>query len=103
MTVYTYTFDETLDVIQWQEEEVSWGDFVPYDVVQRAGALLIGRLPESGDWPNLDDNAREVLTSVEGLSCESVEGGDEWDFVPDGLLAWVAWLKWMASNSETME
>ena len=36
VTVFTYRYDTPLESVRWQEEEVSWGGFVPYDEIVRS-------------------------------------------------------------------
>jgi len=95
VTVYTYEFDSGLDRISWQEEEVQWGDFVSYDVVEKSGALSIDRLRQKNQWPGRNGDALEVR--IRTLMKEN-EGRqeDKWDYVPDGLLVWMAWIDWLS-------
>ena len=44
-----------IESIHWQKEEVQWGEFVPYNVVEIAAALSVDRLKASGTWPGNDD------------------------------------------------
>jgi 8-oxo-dGTP pyrophosphatase MutT (NUDIX family) len=50
VSVFTYTTCNG-EIITWQDEEVSWGDYVPYAVVEQAATSSIHRLVESGAWP----------------------------------------------------
>jgi 8-oxo-dGTP pyrophosphatase MutT (NUDIX family) len=95
VTVYTYEFDSGLDRISWQEEEVQWGDFVSYDVVEKSRALSIDRLRQKNQWPGRNGDALEVR--IRTLMKEN-EGRqeDKWDYVPDGLLVWMAWIDWLS-------
>ena len=36
--------------IRWQEEEVDWGSFIPYDTVVAAADLSIARLARCGTY-----------------------------------------------------
>jgi len=92
VTVYTYKFVSGVDSISWQEEEVQWGDFVPYDVVANSAALSIARLRQTG---RNDGHASEVLTPCCSIKGNEVRDEDKWDYVPDGLLVWMAWIKWL--------
>ncbi len=94
VTVYTYKYDPKLDQISWQEEEVQWGNFVAYDIVQKSGALSIRRLLEANKWPGKDSDIEETLGSIETTIARDE---DKWDYVPDGLLVWNAWLKWLSN------
>lgn len=98
VTVYTYKFDSGHDRISWQEEEVQWGDFVPYNTVEKSAALSIDRLRQSKNWPGRDGDALEGLVCRSVAGSEESIGGDEfkWDYVPDGLLVWMAWIQWLS-------
>lgn len=93
VTVFCCTFQSNQDSVTWQEEEVAWGDFVTYDTIVASADLSIQRLVEKSEWPGrLPTRIKERLT-------ESQRGGDNdawksWDYVPDGLLVWEAWLNW---------
>mmetsp|Transcript_1906 Transcript_1906/g.4186 ORF Transcript_1906/g.4186 Transcript_1906/m.4186 type:complete len:502 (+) Transcript_1906:138-1643(+) len=99
VTVFTYRCNTSEEQIQWQEEEVQWGEFVPYNIVACAGSMSISRLIESGTWPGSDEEDKDVtgLNNTCMVSRDVSFGDDswrEWDFVPDGLLVWQAWLRW---------
>ena len=96
VTCYTHKFDSALDKVSWQEEEVQWGDFVEYDVVRKSGALSIDRLLQGNKWPGSDSDAIEVLNVVGDETISRDE--DNWDYVPDGLLVWIAWSQWLQSK-----
>ena len=84
-----------------KKEEVQWGEFVPYEVVEVAAALSVDRLKAGGSWlkvaaRNYDgiDNA-QMMENIQVLRNEYAhQAWDSWDFVPDGLLVWEEWLKW---------
>jgi hypothetical protein len=42
--VFGYTINTATDSIVWQKEEVAWGAFVPYNVVEAAAQISIHRL-----------------------------------------------------------
>jgi isopentenyldiphosphate isomerase len=96
VTVFCYTFDSSKDSIEWQKEEVAWGAFVPYSITMASARLAIQRMVSlSCYWPGeypyaltLDTNPRPA-----GAEFGSVDW-ITWDYVPDGLLVWDAWLKW---------
>lgn len=67
---------------------MAWGDYVPYDIVEKAGNLSINRLKEKGTWPGEYGEIANI--EVEDPEAEWAT----WDFVPDGLLVWEAWEKW---------
>ena len=117
VSMFAYTCDTSSEAIEWQEEEVAWGGWVPYDVVEVAGKLSIDRLKEKGVWPGTgaDNNEDEKVTNdetgakVQELKRKYNSGNQEdqpwesWDFVPDGLLVWVAWLKWAQDNADVLK
>jgi len=88
VTMFTYCIDDEKEKLKWQEEEVAWGDYVPYDIVEKAGNLSINRLKEKGTWPGEYGEIANI--EVEDPEAEWAT----WDFVPDGLLVWEAWEKW---------
>lgn len=96
VTMFYFQFDSTRDSISWQEEEVAWGSFVPYSVVESSAKLSIERMLKAGSWPGEPPFA----LTVENQDTTSVADYDDeddwasWDFVPDGLLVWEAWLRW---------
>ncbi len=99
VTVFTYKYLISEEDIRWQEEEVSWGDFVPYQIVEKGAMLSIKRLVRDGQWPG-SGNDYEVTqmkssSQIELSSNDSTFNWYDWDFVPDGLLVWVAWLQWL--------
>ncbi|CAB9517603.1 Uncharacterized Nudix hydrolase [Seminavis robusta] len=97
VTVFQYTMDPSVETISWQEEEVSWGDFVRYDTAEAAADLSIKRLVGKQEWPGLLPAVQSKWKGnkpPEAETSSSVEDWATWDFVPDGLLVWEAWLKW---------
>lgn len=112
VTMFTYQYDnqaskERQERVQWQEEEVQWGDWVSYDVVENAAYLSIQRLKEKGVWPGTgitssdtfessNDESSFWISSTNKVNRNNVEAEwKTWDFVPDGLLVWEAWVKWV--------
>ncbi|KAL3823282.1 hypothetical protein ACHAXA_003430 [Cyclostephanos tholiformis] len=107
------------EAVSWQDEEVAWGDYVPYDIVEMAANASMKRLVERGAWPpddGMDDDDRPVgddavvsaldfnhdhLAPPDGASTamerheydndDDISTWKTWDFVPDGLLVWEAW------------
>eukprot|EP00984_Skeletonema_dohrnii_P006564 scaffold2352_cov90-Skeletonema_dohrnii-CCMP3373.AAC.3 len=116
VSMFAYTCDTSSETIKWQEEEVAWGGWVPYDVVEVAGKLSIDRLKEEGVWPGtgVDDSEDERVTNDESeakmkelkskynIDEQQEQPWESWDFVPDGLLVWVAWLKWVEGNADIL-
>lgn len=97
VTMFCCTFDSTKDAIRWQEEEVAWGDFIPYDDIVASADLSIQRLIDIKSWPGsipIDMEARLARSKVHKGVDLSLK---DWDFVPDGLLVWEAWLQWQKS------
>jgi len=115
VTLYSYTMDTAEEAVTWQEEEVDWGDFVPYDVVCAAADRSIQRFASQKTWPgtyppiqsrykgslepgnpcNTDDDvavSQETENDIDWM---------KWDFVPDGLLVWEAWLKFLDQGAKT--
>ncbi|KAK1742271.1 hypothetical protein QTG54_006836 [Skeletonema marinoi] len=116
VSMFAYTCDTSSETIKWQEEEVAWGGWVPYDVVEVAGKLSIDRLKEKQVWPGTgeDDYEDERVTNDESeakmkdlkskynIDEQQERPWESWDFVPDGLLVWVAWLKWVEGNADIL-
>jgi isopentenyldiphosphate isomerase len=94
VSMFTYRYDDKLgDTIKWQEEEVDWGDFVSYSLIKRLASKSVERLVDKKEWPG-NNNDLEFLKATSDKTKED-DDDIEWDFVPDGLLVWIAWLKWM--------
>jgi len=84
------------EMIRWQEEEVQWGGWVSYRDVECSAILSINRLEERGEWPgsSIDtDNTTLEIDRASGFE------GETWDYVPDGLLVWEAWVRWRKSKA----
>ena len=97
---FTYTMQTEEESISWQEEEVAWGAFVPYKVVAASADLSIKRFVEQKEWPG---RLPPVLSGVQTDDITTDDFGghgrwDQWDYVPDGLLVWEAWLEWSESR-----
>lgn len=102
VTVFTYRFDPNLDEVKWQEEEVQWGDFVDYNLVEKSAALSIERLVASGCWPGSERDTNAVEAIRFGSDCgETMSLENDWDYVPDGLLVWVAWIQWLGNKKNS--
>ncbi|CAJ1942738.1 unnamed protein product [Cylindrotheca closterium] len=93
VTLYSYTMNTEKETVSWQEEEVAWGDFVAYPIIAAAADLSIKRLEKQKSWPGIYPAIQSDLNGVAPKDI-SYENGDwnQWDFVPDGLLVWEAWL-----------
>jgi hypothetical protein len=92
--------DTKQEQIQWQEEEVAWGSFVPYSVVKASAEQSISRLALKNDWPGASppiESRSSEDKSTQTFICNEVPNWTDWDFVPDGLLVWEAWLQKMAT------
>ncbi|KAL9179282.1 hypothetical protein ACHAXT_008572 [Thalassiosira profunda] len=109
VSLFTYKCDAAQEDISWQEEEVAWGEYMPYPVVEMAGDLSIDRLVKEGAWPGSDvynenrashsssDRTEEAIAKMKRkYRCE--QQWETWDFVPDGLLVWEAWKEFVTSN-----
>jgi 8-oxo-dGTP pyrophosphatase MutT (NUDIX family) len=102
--LFCYTMDTKSEHVSFQEEEVAWGSFVPYEIVQAAADRSILRLVEQNSWPG---QYHPIQSSRKGMiladSLLEVDQGSfcDWttfDFVPDGLLVWEAWLRYLENN-----
>jgi len=80
-----------LENITFQEEEVDWGKFVPYDIVELAAEASIKRLVRQGSWAGSLMDSENITISNETLNRKECNDELQWDFVPDGLLVWKAW------------
>ncbi len=79
--------------ITWQEEEVAWGNYVPYKIVKLVADESVDRLLKQGDWTgsNRGNDIAPEPAVASSWNYDSVPRLDTWDFVPDGLLIWEAW------------
>merc|ERR1711935_240689 len=100
-SMFAYTMDHQRDVISWQEEEVAWGTFVEYPMVQQAARWSIDRLKSRNAWPGDDVSDDPHVDDSLDDTDESNPDWKEWDFVPDGLLVWEAWEQWRRQNKQT--
>jgi 8-oxo-dGTP pyrophosphatase MutT (NUDIX family) len=114
--LFQYAMDTTSndETIQWQEEEVAWGDFVDYRVITASADLSMQRAASEGTWPGsyppIQSELKGVLPVEEddiSSSSESVVKYDgkwkEWDYVPDGLLVWKAWLEMIETERKSRQ
>jgi len=96
VTLFSYVMNSQDEMIAWQEEEVDWGSFVPYPVILAAADRSIQRFANDRKWPG---TYPPIQSSNQGSLPSGVEYEDEswkeWDFVPDGLLVWEAWLHFL--------
>lgn len=81
VTCFSYEYNPLKDHIRHQEEEVAWGDFVPYSIVRQSAELSIQR------------NMGKHSLFEKGTA-------EEWDYVPDGLLVWEAWEQWKKEKEQ---
>jgi hypothetical protein len=49
--LFCYTMNTATERVAWQVEEVAWGSFVPYSIVEAAADGSITRLAATNDWP----------------------------------------------------
>ena len=86
-----------MELVSWQEDEVAWGSFVPYNVVEVAADRSIARLVATNDWPGrhppFQSHRRGDAPEDETFTSQVVGDWTNWDFVPDGLLVWEAWVR----------
>jgi hypothetical protein len=99
VSVFTYQFDPKIDEIKWQEEEVQWGDFLEYDTVEVSAALSIEQLWKRGVWPGSEEDAMKAIQQAKNAG-DTIAPICDWDYVPDGLLVWVAWLQWLHNKHQ---
>jgi 8-oxo-dGTP pyrophosphatase MutT (NUDIX family) len=99
--LFCYATDRDTESVRWQEEEVSWGSFVPYQVVAAAADRSIQRLAEDGRWPGRIPPVQSRRNS--GAPIENDSDWKSWDMVPDGLLVWEAWLRWLDGHSSGID
>ena len=96
--LFQYAVDTEKESISWQEEEVAWGDFVDYNVIQASADLSMQRAASEGTWPGpyppVQSELKGILPKGNGNNdCLRYAGKwEDWDYVPDGLLVWKAWL-----------
>ncbi len=101
--LFQYTVDSKTENISWQQEEVAWGDFVDYDVVQASADLSMQRFASEGTWPGPYPPIQSELQGM--LPNEEVSDAKwkEWDYVPDGLLVWKAWLEMLEQERKNQQ
>lgn len=100
VSVFCFQFDSSRDSIAWQPEEVAWGSFVPYNVIEESARLCVERMKEAGSWPGEEPFAL-TLANQDSRSVHEYEENNDWttwEYVPDGLLVWEAWLKWQSGQ-----
>jgi 8-oxo-dGTP pyrophosphatase MutT (NUDIX family) len=90
--LFCYAVNEENESVRWQEEEVAWGSFVPYEVVEAAADRSILRWAEKNQWPGRTPPIQSKRTGVTLIDNRSHDW-TSWDMVPDGLLVWEAWLR----------
>ncbi len=95
VTLFSYTMKSHDETVTWQEEEVDWGCFVPYPVIVAAADRSIQRFANKQAWPG---TYPPFQSSCKGSLAPDTEHEEDswtdWDFVPDGLLVWEAWLRY---------
>jgi 8-oxo-dGTP pyrophosphatase MutT (NUDIX family) len=100
VTLFTYTMESQEETVTWQEEEVDWGNFVPYPIIVSAADRSIQRFADDKKWPG---SYPPIQSDRKGSKPDDVayenEVWTEWDFVPDGLLVWEAWLKMLENGT----
>jgi 8-oxo-dGTP pyrophosphatase MutT (NUDIX family) len=92
--LFQYVMDTTTEKVVWQDEEVAWGDFVSYQAITAAADLSIQRAANQGTWPGLYPPIQsELKGTLDNNPTNYKDEWKEWDFVPDGLLVWEAWIE----------
>ena len=97
--LFQYTVDTKSETISWQKEEVAWGDFVDYDTIQASADLSMQQLASERTWPGSYPPIQSKLKGI--LENENNGKWNEWDYVPDGLLVWKAWLEMIEQKQDT--
>jgi len=97
VTLFSYTMKSREETVTWQEEEVEWGGFIPYEVVVAAADRSIQRLAAKNEWPGSYPAIQSTVTGSMPTEMTFYNADwKQWDFVPDGLLVWGAWLEYIA-------
>jgi 8-oxo-dGTP pyrophosphatase MutT (NUDIX family) len=98
--LYQYVMDTREETISWQKEEVAWGSFVSYNTIMAAADLSIQRAAAEKSWPGSYPPIQSELRGKlqEGMEEEKYKSWKEWEFVPDGLLVWNAWLEYLSES-----
>ena len=95
VALYSYQYDPTLDSVSWQKEEVAWGELVPYPTVVQTAKASIQRYQKRQTWPGGKKDTTTLLEEDDETMENNIDNVPEWDYVPDGLLVWEAWLEWL--------
>jgi 8-oxo-dGTP pyrophosphatase MutT (NUDIX family) len=106
--LFQYTMDTSIETVKWQEEEVAWGDFVDYQVISASADLSMQRAAADRTWPGsyppIQSELRGVLPEEESSKVANYDGNwKEWNYVPDGLLVWKAWLEMIETNKDDQQ
>ncbi len=91
MFTYTTCDGETKN---WQEEEVAWGNYMPYKIVELAAATSVDRFMKRGDWPGSDrgnEIAPKLLLHGHGITTVYRNG-------TRGILCWMDCWSGMLGN-----
>lgn len=91
VVLFSYAMHAATETVQWQEDEVSWGSFVPYTVVMATADKSISRLVDRKAWPGRVPSVQLPPGKIQHF--DELDGWQTWDYVPDGLLVWAAWLR----------
>ena len=97
--LYEYVMDTSQEQVAWQAEEVAWGSFCSYNLVEAAADRSLQRLESQKAWPGKTPVIQSPRKGELVEDCAE-DAWKEWDFVPDGLLVWEAWLEWRAKKGE---
>jgi 8-oxo-dGTP pyrophosphatase MutT (NUDIX family) len=92
VTLFTYTMESQEETVTWQEEEVDWGNFVPYPIIESAADRSIQRFANDKKWPG---SYPPIQSDRKGSKPDDVayenEVWTEWDFV---------WHYWTRDSSD---
>jgi 8-oxo-dGTP pyrophosphatase MutT (NUDIX family) len=97
VSVFAYQVDAALESVRLQDDEISWGSFVPYSVVEGAAEKSIQRLVNNDEWPG--NKSQIHITHHRNIARNKERKELQWDFVPDGLLVWECWLNFITNYS----
>lgn len=105
--LFQYTMDTSCEQVTWQKEEVAWGDFVDYRVIMASADLSIQRGASERSWPGsyppIQSEFQGVLPEGDDVFSKVAKydgNWKEWDYVPDGLLVWEAWLDFLEEQRD---
>ena len=94
-------------VMYTSNKQVAWGDFVNYSVIMASADLSMQRAVSEGTWPGPYPPIQSELQGIhqEDDSDNIKYDGNwkEWDYAPDGLLVWKAWLEFLDTERKNCQ